>query len=428
MKSHDSPWTCVGCGFVLLNVFLLAATATGQLTVNPSTVSFGSVQIGNSVSQSVVLNNTGGSNLTISKATVSGTGFSVSGLTLPLTLAPKQSASFTTTFAPQSSRSISGSVSLEYSRGERGRFVFGSITKVSLTGTGTTSGQLTANPSSLNFASVQVGSSASLSETLANTGGSTVAISQANLSGAGFSISGLSGFPISLTPNETVTFTATFTPTVAGAASGSLSVVSNASNSPLNIVLSGTGTSAGTLAVSPTSLNFGAVVVGSSSLLNGTLTAAGTAVTVASASLSNSEFALSGISLPATLAAGQSATFAVTFTPQASGAASASLSFSSNASNSPTVQTMTGTGTAATQHTVDLTWSASPDAVGYNIYRGTVSGGPYTMINSSLDSTTTYTDSTIVSGQAYYYVATAVNSESQQSGYSNQATAVIPNP
>jgi fibronectin type 3 domain-containing protein len=57
-----------------------------------------------------------------------------------------------------------------------------------------------------------------------------------------------------------------------------------------------------------------------------------------------------------------------------------------------------------------------------------VSGGPYTMINSSLDGTTAYTDSTVVSGQTYYYVATTVNSESQESGYSNQTTAVIPTP
>jgi fibronectin type 3 domain-containing protein len=50
------------------------------------------------------------------------------------------------------------------------------------------------------------------------------------------------------------------------------------------------------------------------------------------------------------------------------------------------------------------------------------------MINASLDSTTSYTDNTVVSGQTYYYVTTAVNSQSQESGYSNQATAVIPNP
>jgi len=52
---------------------------------------------------------------------------------------------------------------------------------------------------------------------------------------------------------------------------------------------------------------------------------------------------------------------------------------------------------------VDLTWKAASGAVGYNIYRGTVSGGSYTMINSSLDETTAYTDSTVVSGQTYYY-------------------------
>ena len=77
---------------------------------------------------------------------------------------------------------------------------------------------------------------------------------------------------------------------------------------------------------------------------------------------------------------------------------------------------------------MDLSWNASADATGYNIYRGTVSGGPYAMINSSLDGATTYVDSTVVSGDTYYYVTTAVNSESQESGISNQATAVIPNP
>jgi fibronectin type 3 domain-containing protein len=87
---------------------------------------------------------------------------------------------------------------------------------------------------------------------------------------------------------------------------------------------------------------------------------------------------------------------------------------------------MTGTGTPPTQHTVDLTWSASANAVGYNVYRGTVSGGPYTMINGSLDSGTAYTDNTVVSGTTYYYVATAVDASSNESAYSNQTQAVIP--
>jgi len=392
----------------------------GALGANPTSLAFGSVQAGTSKSLTETLANSGETSLTISAATASGTGFSLSGLSLPLTLTAGQSASFSVLFSPNANVAASGSVSITSTGSD-------SNLSIPLSGTGVAQGALAANPTSLAFGSVQVGNSTNVSETLTNTGGSTVTISQANLTGAVFSVSGLT-LPLTLTANQSVTFTATFAPTSAGAVSGSLSVVSNASNSTLNIALSGTGTAAGQLAVSPTSLSFGNVADGSSSSLNGSLNASGASVTITSASLNNGEFVLSGISLPATLAAGQSTPFTVTFTPQASGATSASLSFSSNASNSPAVQSMTGTGTAPTQHTVNLTWTASANAVGYNIYRGTVAGGPYSMINSSLDGTTAYTDNTVVSGQTYYYVAMAVDDNSNESGYSNQAQAVIPNP
>jgi len=393
----------------------------GTLTANPASVAFGSVQVGNSSSLSETLTNTGGTSLTISAASASGAGFSLSGLSLPLTLTAGQSTSFTVLFSPTASGAASGSVSLTSTGSD-------SNLSIPLSGTGVTQGTLTANPPSLAFGNVQVGNSANLSETLTNTGGSTITISQANLSGSSvFSITGLT-LPLTLTANQSVTFTATFTPTSAAASSGSLSVVSNASNSPLNIALSGTGTAAGQLAVSPTSLSFGSVVVGSSSSLSGSLNASGASVTITSASLNNGEFLLSAISLPLTLAPGQSSPFTVTFTPQASGATSASLSFTSNAANSPAVQSMTGTGTAPVQHIVDLTWNPSADAAGYNVYRGTVTGGPYAMINPSLDGTTAYTDNTVVSGQTYYYVTTAVDASGNESGYSNQTQAVIPNP
>ncbi len=394
--------------------------AQGTLAANPTSLAFGSVQVANSSSLSETLTNSGGSSLTISAATASGSGFSLSGLTLPLTLNAGQSTSFTVLFSPTTSGAASGSVSIT-SNGTNPNL------SIPLSGTGVAPGVLAANPTSLAFGSVQVGNSTNLSETLTNTGGSTISISQANLTGAAFSVSGLT-LPLTLTANQSVTFTATFTPAGAGAASGSLSVVSNASNSPLNITFSGTGTAAGQLSVSPTSLSFGSVTVGSSSPLNGSLTASGASVTVTSASLNNGEFVLSGISLPATLAAGQSTPYTVTFTPQASGATSASLSFSSNASNSPAAQSMTGTGATPTQHTADLTWNSSNSAVGYNIYRGTVSGGPYSMINASLVGSTAYSDNTVASGQTYYYVATAVDGSSSESAYSNQTQAVIPNP
>jgi ribosomal protein L11 len=394
--------------------------APAVLAPNPSSLAFGNVQVGSTSSQPETLVNTGGSNVTISQGAASGPGFSISGLALPVTLSAGQSTSFTVLFSPTVSGAASGSVNITSNAPNPNL-------SIPLSGTGQAAGTLAANPTTLAFGSVQVNGSANLSETLTNTSTSTITISQANLTGTGFSISGLS-LPLTLTANQSVTFSATFAPTTSGAVSGMLSVVSNASNSPLNISLSGTGASAGRLTVSPSNLSFGNVAVGSSAPLSGSLSASGTSVTITSASLNNPEFVVSGISLPVTLAVGQSASFTVTFTPQASGAASASLSFSSNAVNSPTTQTMTGTGTAQTQHTVDLSWTASNDVVGYNIYRGTVSGGPYSMINPTLDGTTTYVDNTVSSGQTYYYVATAVNSNSQESGYSNEAQAVIPNP
>jgi hypothetical protein len=392
----------------------------GQLSPNPSSFSFGNVQTGTSNSLSGTLTNSGGSSVTISAATASGSGFSLSGLTVPVTLNAGQSASFTVQFAPTAAGAASGSISIT-SNGSNPNL------SVPLSGTGVTPGTLAASPTSLSFGSVQVGNSSSKSETVTNTGGSPATISQANVTGATYSISGLT-LPTTLSTNQSVTFTVTFTPTSAGSASGNVSVVSNASNSPLSIAFSGTGTTPGQLAVSPASLSFGSVTVGSSSSLSGSLNATGASVTISSASATNSEFVLSGISLPLTLAAGSSAPFTVTFTPQSSGASSGNLSFTSNATNSPAVQSLSGTGTAPPPHSVDLTWNSSANAVGYNIYRGAVSGGPYSMINTSLDASTAFTDNNVTAGQTYHYVVTAVDASSNESGYSNQTTAVIPTP
>jgi len=291
------------------------------------------------------------------------------------------------------------------------------------------SGSLTSSPTSLAFGNVQVGSNASLSETVKNTGGSTVTISSASVGNAAFSISGLT-LPTNLSAGQSVTFTVTFAPSAAGSVTANLTLVSNANNSPLIIGLSGTGTAPGQLGVSPASLSFGYVVVGTSSTLSSSLSATGAAVTVSSANSTNPEFTISGLSLPAVIAAGQSLPYSVTFTPQATGTATATLTYVSNASNSPTQQTATGNGLPAPQHSVGLSWNASNSqgVVGYNVYRGGVSGGPYSQINTSLDANTNYTDNQVVAGQTYYYVATAVDGSGVESGYSNQVQAVIPKP
>jgi len=80
-------------------------------------------------------------------------------------------------------------------------------------------------------------------------------------------------------------------------------------------------------------------------------------------------------------------------------------------------------------HSAALSWTASTSVVtGYNIYRGTVSGGPYAKLNSSLIALTTYTDSTVQSGQTYFYIVTAVDASNVESAYSNEISAIIPFP
>jgi len=422
----------VGCGLVLLSVFLLSATSAGQLVVNPSTVSFGSVQIGGSVSQSVVLSNALSSTLTISQASVSGTGFSSSGLGMPTTLAPGQSVSLTTTFAPRSGGTVTGGLSLAYSfpknksRG-KGSPNSNATATLSLTGTGTGPGQLTANPSSLNFANVQVGGSLTLMDSLTNTGGAVVTILQAGVTGTGFGMSGLT-VPLTLNPGASVTFSAMFAPQSPGSTSGSINVTSDASNTTLAVPLAGTGTNQGQVTLTPVALDFGNVTVGANASRASSLSASGASVIVSSASVSSAEFSLTGISLPLTIAAGQSVPFTLTFAPQTSGTATAVLSITSSASNAPT-ETLGGNGVAPPPHGVSLSWGNSGSGtVGYNVYRGSTAGGPYNKINSALDATPAYSDDSVLAGQTYYYVATAVDGSGMESPYSNEAQAVIPSP
>jgi Abnormal spindle-like microcephaly-assoc'd, ASPM-SPD-2-Hydin len=406
-----------------LNVPLSATgVADGSVSASPSSMSFGSVSVGSSKSMTQTLTNSGGSSLKITAASASGSGFSITGLTLPVTLTAGQTASFTVKFAPSASGSASGNLSIT-SDGSNP-----SLT-IPLNGSGASAGTLSANPTSLSFGSVQVGNSTSKSETVTNSGGSDVTISGASSSAGAFDVSGLS-LPTTLSAGQSVTFTVQFAPSSGGSASGTLTLTSNASNPSLGIGLSGTGTTPGQLAANPTSLSFGSVTVGASASKSASLSASGSAVQVTGVSSDSSEFKVSGISFPVNVGAGSSVSFTVTFTPTSSGSASGTLTFTSNATNSPTQIAVAGSATAPASHSVDLAWAGSSGSgvVGYNIYRATKTGGPYTKINSSLNVDTTFTDSTVAAGTTYFYVVTAVDGSGTESAYSNEAKAIVPSP
>src|SRR2546427_600041 len=116
-----------------------------QLSVIPPSASFGDVAVGTRNSQTITLINSGTGNVTISQATPSGNGFSMTGLTVPLTLSAGQRTSFNAAFAPASAGSVTGSLSLVSDTPN-------SPSTIALSGTGVTSTfLLTASPTSPSF-------------------------------------------------------------------------------------------------------------------------------------------------------------------------------------------------------------------------------------------------------------------------------------
>lgn len=84
----------------------------------------------------------------------------------------------------------------------------------------------------------------------------------------------------------------------------------------------------------------------------------------------------------------------------------------------------------SSSHSVDLSWTASTTTTvsGYKVYRSSLSGGPYTSLDTNPVTSTIFTDLNVAAGSTYYYVVTAVDSAGTESSYSNQATAVVPTP
>jgi hypothetical protein len=285
---------------------------------------------------------------------------------------------------------------------------------------------LEATPASVSITAT-VGSSTSQTIQLMNSIHSNVTISGVTVPSGGFRITGLST-PLTLAGGRTTTFSVVFSPETAGKVSGDLKIANTSQT--LTVPVSGDGVAASkSISASPTSLRFGNVAVGTSSTETVTLSSTGNAgVTISAASASGTGISVSDNAGGIVLNPGQTATLNVEFKPTAAGTVTGSVTVSSNATNSPVTIAVSGTGTATTSYSVLLSWSASASSgvTGYNVYRGTTSGGPYSKIDPSLVSGLTYTDTTVTGGVEYYYVVTSLNSSGSESGYSSQVSASVP--
>lgn len=275
------------------------------------------------------------------------------------------------------------------------------------------------------------------SMTGAGTDACTVTLTQAAGSG-GFAVNLASSstavkVPASLTV-ASGSSSGSFAATVAAVSSAQAATVtaSDSSNSETYALqLKPVSSGSAALTLGSTSVAFGNVAVNTPATQTVQVTSSGSAaLTISAATVKGTGFSMSGITTPATLNPGQSATLDLRFDPTAAGADTGSVTISSNATSGGTATiSLAGTGTSSTGYQVQLSWTApsssSDPVAGYNVYRA-ASGGTYQKLNGSVNQPTAYTDTTVQSGTTYTYEVMSVDASGNQSAASNVYSAAIP--
>jgi len=220
---------------VTLSANGVASGSGPSISVVPTSASLGSIPIGSSNSQTFTVTNHGTTTVSVSSESISGTGFSMSGLADGAQIGAGKSSTFNVAFKPAKTGAVTGSASIDFSASGKTAAL-----TVSLSGNGVTAtGKLQVSPTAMNFGDVLVGQSGSLSLKVSNTGNSALTTTRGTITGSGFSmIGGLSG--LTLQPGQSDSVTVVFKPAATGSASGAVSIVADLTTT--SVALSGSGT------------------------------------------------------------------------------------------------------------------------------------------------------------------------------------------
>ena len=248
---------------------------------------------------------------------------------------------------------------------------------------------------------------------------------------------------------QSYTVSGTISPTVGG--SGATVTLSGASSGTTTANSSGaytfTGLANGTYAVTPSRSGYTFSPVSQSATVNGGNVSG---LNFAATAQGSQTFSISGTVSPTTGGAGTTLTLSGAGTGTVAANSAGAYTFNGLSNGSYTItpshtgysftpgsvsKTVSGanvtgvnfTAAALSTHSAVATWSASSSVVaGYNVYRGTVSGGPYTKLNNLPTALLTFTDTTVQSGNTYFFVTTAVDGSGNESVFSNEISALIP--
>ena len=226
----------------------------------------------------------------------------------------------------------------------------------------------------LSFGNVVIGTtSATKNVTLTNTGTAQLSITsivasppyaQTNTCGS------------SVNAGKKCTISVTFTPTVAGTASGSLTINDNASNSPQTVSLNGSGVVAVSLA--PAAVNFASRTVGTTSNPTNVTLTNNTAASLTINSISvTGDFAQTN-TCGVSVASKGKCTISISFTPTVVGTRTGTLNVNDSGSNSPQTASLSGSGSTTGLTSIAITPSNPSVSVGGTqqfTATGTFSGG-----------------------------------------------------
>jgi hypothetical protein len=338
-----------------------------EATLAPALLDFGNVAVGStSAAQALRFTNYQPTDIVINSVSVGTSVFSNTS-DCAGSLASQASCTINVVYAPQTTLSADDLLTLKTSVGDYHSALHGAGAGVAAISLSTTE---------LSFGNVLVGAvSPTQSVVVSNTGTDVLKISTISVPN-GFTQS--SNCASSLSPGMSCTVTVAFAPSALGAVTGELSIASNATTSPSLVALSGTGYGVPSISLSSSSLSFGNVAVGATSVGQTVIvTNSGSdALKVSTVTVSNGFTQFSNCI--ATLSPGASCTITVAFAPVATGVASGQLSITSNAASSPTVIALSGTGTGAPI----VTLSNSTLSFG-NVVVGTVSSAQSLVVTNT---------------------------------------------
>ncbi len=314
----------------------------GVAALSPNSLTFGPQSVGTtSAAQNITLNNNQNVALNISSITFTGTnsGDFAQTNTCGSGIGAGASCTISVTFTPTATGTRTATLNVNDD-------ATNSPQTASLTGSGTTGPILAISPASVNFGNQVVGTTSGISPIqVTNNGNAAANFTSILVSGTNSTDFGESdNCQPSLPAQQSCTINLTFTPGGLGARSASLVLTDNAPNSPQSVALSGVGVAPVTLSAS--ALNFGTVMVKSSStappvtLFNNQNVALNNIVITIVGSAAYTQVNTCGTSIPAL----SQCTITVTFAPTASGAQAATVNIADSATNSPQTISLSGTG------------------------------------------------------------------------------------